>query len=160
MNLTQTPGFSELLLHAAPTLRDNGGNNYTLFLARSYQTGINTYPPDNTVSTSLYVATYSFDAPLTSVAESVRPATFSLSQNYPNPFNPATTIKYSVSRATHVTLKVFNALGQEVATLVDRNVPSGIHQAKFDASALSSGLYIYRMTAGSTTETRKMVLLK
>jgi len=88
------------------------------------------------------------------------PQQFSLHQNYPNPFNPSTTIQYELPKAVLVTLKVFNALGQEVATLVDENKPAGVYTARFDAGALGSGVYFYKLTAGNFVETRKMIMLK
>lgn len=88
------------------------------------------------------------------------PAEFSLSDNYPNPFNPRTTINYSLPVVSRVTLKVFNALGQEVATLVDGVVPAGTHSVTWTAGGFASGLYFYRIQAGSFAETRKMILTK
>jgi hypothetical protein len=85
---------------------------------------------------------------------------FELSQNYPNPFNPTTVITYSVPVGSAVSLKVFDALGREVTTLVSDYVPAGRHLAKFDATSLSSGTYFYRLVAGSFTETKKLVLVK
>ena len=85
---------------------------------------------------------------------------YELSQNYPNPFNPTTVIQYSVSRGSNITLKVFDALGREVATLVDGFVPAGSHQVKLNASSLSSGVYFYRLTAARFTDSKKLVLLK
>jgi photosystem II stability/assembly factor-like uncharacterized protein len=82
-----------------------------------------------------------------------------LSQNYPNPFNPSTTIKYELPTRSHVTLTVFNTLGQQVATLVEGEMEAGFHQAVFDASGLASGVYLYRLQAGSFVETRKLVLV-
>jgi len=88
------------------------------------------------------------------------PKTYALSQNYPNPFNPATTIKYSVPSAQFVTLKVFNLLGQEVATLINQEQNAGNYIVRFDASGLSSGIYFYSLQAGNFNETRKMMLMK
>jgi len=91
------------------------------------------------------------------------PVNFSLSQNYPNPFNPATTIKYSIPvtmSPVTVSLKVFNLLGQEVATLVNKEQPAGNYEVKFDASNLASGVYLYQLKAGSFTQTKKMVYLR
>ncbi|HEX9080473.1 MAG TPA: CHRD domain-containing protein [Desulfuromonadaceae bacterium] len=101
--------------------------------------------------------------PVTSVQEipGAVPASFSLAQNYPNPFNPTTAIQFSLNSATHVTLRVYNLLGQEVATLVDEVRPAGVYRATFDAHALSSGVYFYRLTTGAgQAEARKMVLVK
>jgi hypothetical protein len=83
-----------------------------------------------------------------------------LFQNYPNPFNPSTTIKYSIQTSEYVTLKVYDVLGNEVATLANEEKPAGSYEVKFDASHLSSGIYFYELKAGSFIETRKMLLLK
>jgi hypothetical protein len=88
------------------------------------------------------------------------PLRLELSQNYPNPFNPTTQISYSVARKSDVTLKVFNLLGMEVATLVSGDQDAGEHVATFDATRLSSGVYFYRLQAGSVTLTKKMVFVK
>ena len=95
------------------------------------------------------------------------PQTFSLEQNYPNPFNPSTTIKYAIPNVTvsgaegsRVILKVFDILGNEVATLVNENKTAGNYEVNFDAKNLSSGTYFYKLQAGSSVETRKMILLR
>ena len=85
---------------------------------------------------------------------------FSLEGNYPNPFNPVTEISFSVPSASHVRLEVFNVSGQKVTTLVDRELCAGYHQVTWDASAVASGVYFYRMQAGAFTDVRKMVLVK
>ncbi len=83
-----------------------------------------------------------------------------LLQNYPNPFNPATIIRFNLPAKSEVSLKVYNLLGQEIATLVNENMNSGIHTAKFDATAFSSGIYIYKLSAGDFTEVKTMLLIK
>lgn len=88
------------------------------------------------------------------------PLTFSLKQNYPNPFNPATTIEFSISKASLVSLTIFDVLGREVATIVNRPLGSGNHRYIFDARDLPSGVYLYRLQVGGVTETRKLLLLK
>ncbi len=90
----------------------------------------------------------------------VKPVTFDLHQNYPNPFNPSTVIKYSIPAAGLVTLDVFNVLGQKVATLVNEVKPAGEYSISFDASSLSSGVYIYRITSNNYVKTMKMALMK
>jgi len=90
----------------------------------------------------------------------ILPSNFSLKQNYPNPFNPTTTIQYSIPQHSNVTLKVYDILGNEVATLVNEEKERGIYSVSFDASQLSSGMYLYRLQAGSFIETKKMILVK
>ncbi|MCX6600229.1 MAG: T9SS type A sorting domain-containing protein [bacterium] len=88
------------------------------------------------------------------------PAAWSLEQNYPNPFNPLTEIRFAVPRAEYVTLKVYNLLGQEVATLVDGLMQAGVQHATFDGANLASGVYLYRVESPSFSAMRKMLLLK
>lgn len=88
------------------------------------------------------------------------PTEFALLQNYPNPFNPSTTIKYNLPMGAHVTLKVYDVLGREVLTLIDQQAEGGYHSATLDASRLSSGVYFYRMQAGSFAQTKKLLLLR
>jgi Secretion system C-terminal sorting domain len=88
------------------------------------------------------------------------PTRFELEQNYPNPFNPSTKIRYTVTEAGLVTLKVYNLLGQEVATLLNEEQTSGVYEATFNAEQFSSGIYFYTLTAGSFTATKKMILMK
>ena len=89
------------------------------------------------------------------------PNKFTLSQNYPNPFNPTTKIEYAVSEAGHVSLKLYNVLGQVVRVLVDevQNSP-GYRSVTLDAGSLPSGMYIYRLEAGGYTQVRKLLLTK
>jgi hypothetical protein len=88
------------------------------------------------------------------------PQSFVLYQNHPNPFNPSTTIKFALPISSNVKINVYNSLGQLVETLVDEEIESGYHEVKFDASQLSSGVYLYQLKAGSFIETKKMILMK
>ena len=164
-NITRTPDQAELLLHAAPTLKRNSSTSYSMFLGRSYESGVSTYPPNNGNRTVFYVAQHTFTT--TSVENNeLHPNNFSLFQNYPNPFNPTTTISYQIPTASHVTLKVFDVLGREVATLVNEVQDSaygsvgGFKSVELNASGLASGVYLYRLTASNFLATKKLVLLK
>jgi hypothetical protein len=88
------------------------------------------------------------------------PVEFSLAQNYPNPFNPTTQITYQLPQQSDVRLQVFDMAGRQVATLVNQIMSAGTHTVNFDASDLSSGIYMYRLQAGSTVLTRKLTLIK
>jgi hypothetical protein len=88
------------------------------------------------------------------------PRTFDLEQNYPNPFNPTTQINYAVPEQSDVQIEVYNVIGRRVATLVNREMAPGNYTVNFDASSLSSGMYFYRLKAGSTLLTKKMTLIK
>lgn len=89
------------------------------------------------------------------------PNKFVLEQNYPNPFNPSTTIKFGFQNTTHASLKVYNAIGEEVADLFNNNADAGrIYNVRFDGSKLSSGVYFYKLQAENKTEIKKMLLVK
>ena len=102
--------------------------------------------------------------------EGALPVAFALQQNYPNPFNPSTTIKFELPKASHVTLAVYDILGREVSVLVNERRDAGFHEVKFsakggsasggDAAGLASGVYFYRLTAGSFVQTRKLLLIR
>jgi hypothetical protein len=118
---------------------------------------------------TLYAGTFSsgvWRRPLQEVATSadmVPPAAatqFALAQNYPNPFNPSTTIRFDLPHPERVTLAVYDAVGREIARLAEGAYPAGVHSVVFDATGISSGVYFYRMTAGSFTEVRKLLLMK
>jgi subtilisin family serine protease len=94
------------------------------------------------------------------LARTELPARFGLSSNFPNPFNPSTAIPYTVPEQRHVTLAIYNLLGQKIRTLVDERHSPGRYRVRFDASELPSGVYFYRLEAGSYTQTRSMTLLK
>ncbi len=118
-----------------------------------------TLQPDNGV---IQVANVSrIDPFLTDVpfAETL-PTRFSLNQNYPNPFNPTTVIRYQLPAASTVRLSLYDLLGREVASLVNEQKPAGTYEVRFDGSGFASGIYLYRLTAGTYVESRKMILMK
>lgn len=92
--------------------------------------------------------------------DEIIPAKFELRQNYPNPFNPVTSIQYSVAGDQLVSLKVYDLLGREVATLVNERQPAGHYRVTFDARNLGSGIYFYKLSVGEFIQTRKMVLMR
>jgi serine protease len=93
-------------------------------------------------------------------SEMLMPDEYELSQNYPNPFNPTTEFAFNLKQAGHVTIDIYNIMGQKVTTLVDQYYPAGRFTTSWDASQYASGVYFYRMTVDSFAQTRKMVLLK
>ena len=135
---TLVPEWSNLNLSNLKILIDTGNkgtNDDSLILVNQY-TGVNDHTQLNT------------------------PNSYSLAQNYPNPFNPTTTIKYTLQFSGRVTLKVYDILGKEVATLVNEEKPAGSYSVVFDAGKLASGIYFYKLQAGNFVATRKMILLK
>jgi len=85
---------------------------------------------------------------------------FKLNQNYPNPFNPITTIKYALPKTEFVTIEIYNTLGQKLATVLNKRMPAGYHEVKFNGQNLASGIYLYKIEAGTWQEVKKMVLIK
>ena len=92
--------------------------------------------------------------------DGLQPGVFALEQNYPNPFNPTTTINFSLAKASNVKLTIYNILGQQVRTVVDTRMNAGQQSIVFDASRLASGVYFYRLEAGTFNAVKKMLLLK
>ncbi len=129
--------------------------------------GNSPYSVTNRFTTSRRLAAPALDSTTTtgpSVANTI-PREFSLRQNYPNPFNPNTRIELALPQACQVTLEIFNVLGQKVRTLVNGQMSAGNHSVEWNSTddrgrQVSSGIYLYRLTAGDYLETRKMVLLK
>jgi photosystem II stability/assembly factor-like uncharacterized protein len=117
--------------------------------------------PNSGWSAGMNDSVYKWVGFLTEVNEnSLTADDFRLSQNYPNPFNPSTTINFSIQTSGFVTLKVYDVLGDAVATLVNEEKPAGVYQVSFNAADLSSGIYFYKLRAGNFVETRKMILIK
>lgn len=126
--------------------------------------GILTFSPDNEdlswSDVSRWVYTWIGNSMTDVNDEVINPLTFDLSQNYPNPFNPTTEINFSIKDRSNVSLKVFNIVGQEIATLVNEMKAPGVYNVRFNASNLASGVYIYQIKAGSFISTKKMMLIK
>ncbi len=136
------------------SVRVNDGFD-TLNVATSYDLATNSF------DTLFYNITLTRGILTNSELENGIPAKFALEQNYPNPFNPSTNINFALPQASRVTLTVYDMLGRKVATLLDGDqLQAANHSVRFDASALASGMYIYRIEAGSFVSTRKMMLIK
>ncbi len=119
--------------------------------------------PSTITTTKLLALTDSLDCIVTGISNntnSILPGRFSLSQNYPNPFNPATRIKYSIPVQSSVKLVLYDILGKEIMTMVNEVKPTGEYIYDLNASGLSSGVYFYKLEAGSFTDTKRMILLK
>ncbi len=151
--------FSQIASVNAPdtTLTDYG---VTLAHLGDYDTFYYRIRASNSASNSGYSSEVSITAEQFQKMSAGIPKKYGLYQNYPNPFNPVTEIRYNLPVATQVTLKVYNMLGQEIAVLVNEQKPAGSHTVKWDASNVASGSYIYKIVAGSFTETKQMVVIK
>ncbi|NNL22682.1 MAG: T9SS type A sorting domain-containing protein, partial [Ignavibacteriaceae bacterium] len=165
-------GFNGVILHTT-----NGGTTWTIEgagLTTAFLNGVHFTSTSNGYVVGNGKTLIKFGE-LTSVdGENISPGAFSLSQNYPNPFNPITKIKFTIptsplnpspyqgegNRERFVTLKVYDVLGMEVATLVNEEKPAGEYEIEFDANELTSGIYFYQIKAGNFIETKKMVLMK
>ncbi|MCX6165392.1 MAG: T9SS type A sorting domain-containing protein [Ignavibacteriae bacterium] len=105
------------------------------------------------------ISKYTFTIGIKSISTEV-PSNYSLSQNYPNPFNPTTNVQFSIPNVQFVTLKVYDILGKEVATLVNEKLNAGTYETSFDGSNLTSGIYFYSLETQSYKETKKMIMIK
>ncbi|MGD0342800.1 MAG: T9SS type A sorting domain-containing protein [Bacteroidales bacterium] len=160
-------------------------NNYRVFLSTDNGTNwteVDTGFQVNVVSSTGHISVFSFAAngknlfagtnggiwkrPLSEMVTGVEdnhkqmPTRFTLDQNYPNPFNPTTSISFILPTRSFVSLKVFDLLGREVATIVSEEMSAGSHTKQWNAENYTSGVYFYRLQAGTYTETKKLVLLK
>jgi hypothetical protein len=122
--------------------------------------GVSHCPPSFDPPSKIFVETYEVGAILGVENLIQPPAEFRLEQNYPNPFNPNTNIRYSIGSKQHVKLTIYDLLGREVSTLVNREQEAGSHEVNFNAANLPSGTYLYRLQTADRVETKKMVLLK
>ena len=140
----------------------NYGQNYGMRIAldRSKKVYVGGFGAGNATGIDAFVLKYSQQSSSGVESEVAMPGVFALCANFPNPFNPSTTIRYGLPNRSHVTLTVFNALGQQVSILQNGEQDAGYHDVRFDGENLPSGVYFYRMTAGSFTETRRLTLLR
>ena len=99
-------------------------------------------------------------APVGTEKEGALPTQFALMQNYPNPFNPTTNIKFQLPQSEHVKLEIFDSIGRLIETIVDSRLEAGYYSYKWSARGVSSGVYVYRITAGSFVDSKKLNLLK
>lgn len=183
INNLASPGWLEIALSTPFSFNMTSNQNLLISIQRDYQLYINDYPlynyttltsyksrrdrNDNSMPTSL---TQSYNRAniqiVMNITNSINnaitgiPDKFDLKQNYPNPFNPITKIQYEISKSSFVTIKVFDILGREVASLVNENMEAGYYICDFDASSLSSGVYIYRLTADMFEKTMRMMVVK
>jgi hypothetical protein len=137
---------------------------YYLFVSKSgAQVSLFASDPNPPLSGAIDLEGYSYNGPFTVTSvEQIDglPNNYYLGQNFPNPFNPSTKISWQSPVNSHQTLKIYDILGNEVATLVNEYKAAGAYNATFDASGLASGIYLYRLQAGSFVETKKMILLR
>jgi len=118
------------------------------------------YNKDSSGNSSLYGKSVQVYNTGISGSGDIIPKDFSLSQNYPNPFNPNTVIGYTITGNHNVNLKVFDALGKEIITLVNEKQNTGSYTVNFNGEGLPSGIYFYKLEAGDFSETKRMILLK
>lgn len=158
VNLTMTDGMNENSSHLAPYLAGSG-TSYKAFSFYNYERGYTGHDPVLTNPSVIYVAAVPFT--VTDVEDNAGLVNkFDLEQNYPNPFNPATSISFTLAEKSDVTLKVYDMIGREVATVFEGAKDAGSHLVTFNAENLASGVYVYTLKAGSFTASKKMTLLK
>jgi hypothetical protein len=157
MHLRWSPGLVRGICDSARLQDEFGGFFYNIRMHVIDSLQVSAYPPIS----NLLLIRYGQKLDLMSVHDksSELPARVMLDQNYPNPFNPVTKIRYQLPRQGHVTLKMYDLLGREVATLVDGELLAGEHEVTFDGRGLATGVYFYRLQAGKFVETKRLVLL-
>jgi hypothetical protein len=153
-NITQTPAIQEKYSNLAPRASANGDLYiyYTIFGDGDTN---DLAPAELWFIDGVQILTSIDDNPSAQLINQ-----YALKQNYPNPFNPTTTIGFDLKDAGNVSIEIFNTLGQKVATVLNQKMAAGTHEVQFDASDLTSGVYIYRLNANGTSLSRKMMLLK
>lgn len=160
VNITNSDSINNDATHLAPVIAGSG-NDFTAFSFYDYVDGVSGPYSDTTLTTDFWIAAVNFTTTPVGTGNDFQVVNkYSLGQNYPNPFNPTTLIKYSVAERGNVSLKVYDMLGREVATLVNGTKDAGSYEVNFNASNLASGVYIYKIQAGKFTQSKKMMLLK
>lgn len=155
--------FSSLVTDSVTSVFTRGWPGFNLFIFKQGVGLLSFYGTDGCTCMSGYDYRHNLISSILSKIENTHfnfPTDYNLSQNYPNPFNPTTSIDYHLSTDGKVTLKIYDMLGCEVKTLVDEYQQSGKYTTSFDAGKLSSGIYIYKLVAGSYSAQKKMLLLK
>jgi thiol-disulfide isomerase/thioredoxin len=148
INLSETKNIQQIV-----TLNENWNPDSLSVIVFVQSTSTKTVYQSETISYN--------DLSITSVNnETATPTEFTLLQNYPNPFNPQTNIKFQIKEPGFTTLKVYNVLGNEIASLINDNLSAGSFEINFNASQLSSGVYFYTLTSGNNKQTNKMILLR
>ena len=155
-NFSFHPLSSVTVPPGAQTWHNDSGTtfDYVVKVAGSYTYQCDVHEPSMAGSITASVTS------VTDRQEGLQQVSFRLEQNYPNPFNPSTSIRYGLPHNSQVSVVVYNTLGQLVATLVQGDQEAGYHEVRFDASGLSSGVYIYRLSAGQLVQARKLMLLR
>ncbi len=139
-------------------IRADDGNSKVVYLGFGFEQINDIAVRDTLIAKSVRWLTE--DLVLSAANDPNKILTFGLEQNYPNPFNPTTSISYTIPKSAQTTLKVYDVLGNEVATLVNGENTAGVHSVEFNAAKLSSGIYFYKLQSGNLLQTKKMMLLK
>ena len=139
--------------------RITGENNQIAGTAGQAAIGIST-SANNSNQAGFWYQTVDLITSVEQITDDGLPKEFRLEQNYPNPFNPTTTIQFAVPKTSIVTIKIYDVIGREVATLIDDEYQPGQYKVVFEAGQLATGLYIYRIQAGDFRETKKLMLVK
>ena len=158
----QRPGYEDRL---TVKISIDGGNTFPYTIFDKQGAALGTVPPQSSsfVPTASQWGTFAARYGAVTGLEPIgnfTPNKFELMQNYPNPFNPSTTIKYQIANNSFVTLKVYDILGKEIATLVNHNLKAGQYELQFNASNIPSGIYFYKIVAENFTDVKKMILVK
>lgn len=158
----QRPGYEDRL---TVKISVDGGNTFPYTIFDRQGAALGTVPPQSSsfVPTATQWGTFAARYGAVTGLEPIgnfTPSKFELLQNYPNPFNPSTTIKYQIANNGYVSMKVYDILGKEVATLVNANLKAGQYELQFNANSLTSGVYFYKIITGNFTDVKKMILVK